>query len=196
MATVFLYLAFLFAEQHTFSKKMAGLFTNDNRFQNFQVSLHKIDVAIKSYLWIKTVAGISALIVFKLVGLEFALFFAALLFLMNYIPFIGAVIGLLFPVIMALVQFKTLTPCLIIISAITVFGFAIANIFEPKMMGKTMNLSPLAILLALAIFGTLWGIIGMIVSVPITVTIMIATVSFPHTRGIALLLSENGEVSQ
>jgi len=199
MATVLLYLAFLLAEQHTFSKKMAGLFTDGKRHQHFLDSLHKIDSAVKSYLSIKTLAGIiagtGALIVFKLVSLEFALFFAALIFLMNFIPFVGAIIGMLFPAIMALVQFDTLTPCLIIVGAITAIVFSIGNIFEPRMMGKTMNLSPLAILLALATFGTLWGITGMIVSVPITVTIMIASSSFPRTRGIAVLLSEKGELS-
>lgn len=199
MATVLLYLAFLLAEQHTFNKKIAALFTNANRHQSFLESLQKIDSAIKSYLSIKTlagvIAGIGALIVFKLVGLEFALFFAALIALMNFIPYIGAILGMLFPVIMALVQFETLTPCLIILAVLTAIGFSVGNIFEPRMMGKTMNLSPLAILLALATFGAIWGVAGMIVSVPITVTIMITLASFPHTRGIAVLLSERGALS-
>lgn len=199
IATVLLYLAFLLAEQHTFSKKITGLFTDSKRHQSFVDSLEKIDSAVKSYLSIKTlagfIAGISSLIVFKLVGLEFALVFAALIFLMNFIPFVGAIIGMLFPVIMALVQFDTLAPCLIIVGAVSVIVFATGNIFEPKLMGKTMNLSPLAILLALATFGTLWGITGMIVSVPITVIIMIASSTFPRTRGIAVLLSEKGDLS-
>ena len=70
----------------------------------------------------------------------------------------------------------------------------IGSLVEPKLMGNTLNISPLVAILALAVWGTLWGITGMLLSVPITVALIILLSQFKSTRSIAILLSEKGRV--
>jgi predicted PurR-regulated permease PerM len=66
---------------------------------------------------------------------------------------------------------------------------------EPRLIGKSLNLSPLVILLSLAVWGSLWGFAGLLLAVPITVTIMIILTQFGSTRPIAILLSDSGEIA-
>ena len=72
--------------------------------------------------------------------------------------------------------------------------FCIGSLVEPKLMGNRLNLSPLVILLSLGLWGTIWGIAGMFLCVPITVIIMIICAYFPETRAVAVALSSNGEL--
>ena len=71
----------------------------------------------------------------------------------------------------------------------------ISNILEPKLMGDSLNISPLVALLALAFWGAIWGITGMIVSIPITVILIILLAQFPKTKSIAILMSHHGKIS-
>jgi predicted PurR-regulated permease PerM len=68
-------------------------------------------------------------------------------------------------------------------------------VLEPRMMGKTLNLSPVVILFSLALWGSIWGIIGMFLCVPITAIAMIVMAQFRQTRPLAIFLSANGEVA-
>ena len=70
----------------------------------------------------------------------------------------------------------------------------VASVIEPKIMGKSLNLSPLVVLITLAIWGTVWGVLGMIISVPVTSIMVIVLAQFPNTRNIAVLLSESGNI--
>jgi AI-2 transport protein TqsA len=70
----------------------------------------------------------------------------------------------------------------------------IGNFLEPKLTGDLLNISPIVTLLSLAFWGLIWGIIGMFISVPITVILIIALAKIPKTRPIAILLSQNGRV--
>ncbi len=71
----------------------------------------------------------------------------------------------------------------------------ISNILEPKLMGDSLNISPLVALFALAFWGAIWGITGMIVSVPITVILIILLAQFPKNKSIAILMSHHGKIS-
>lgn len=71
----------------------------------------------------------------------------------------------------------------------------IGNILEPKIMGKSLNISSLVVILSLTFWGALWGVTGMILSVPITVVMIILCAEFPQTRFVAIMLSEHGEIS-
>jgi len=72
--------------------------------------------------------------------------------------------------------------------------FTVGNILEPRIMGNSLNISPLVALVALAFWGTLWGITGMFLSVPITVIMIIVFSQFKRTRPVAILLSEKGKL--
>jgi predicted PurR-regulated permease PerM len=78
---------------------------------------------------------------------------------------------------------------------LTAVQFCIGSLLEPKLMGNRLNLSPIVILLSLGLWGSVWGIPGMFLCVPITVIIMIVCSYFPSARPFAILLSGNGEVA-
>ncbi len=194
-----IYLMFLFIEQRSFDQKLHALLgDNPKRSQEIIRILQQIDNDIRKYLGVKTftsaATGIISYIVMRAVDLSFAEFWAVLIFLLNFIPSIGSIIATIFPTILALVDADTLWPFLVVGGGITSLQFAIGNIIEPRLMGNTLNLSPLIILLSLALWGTLWGIPGAVLCVPITVICTIVCSYFPATRPIAILLSKNGEL--
>ena len=79
-------------------------------------------------------------------------------------------------------------------SALTAAQFAVGSLLEPRVMGRSLNLSPVVILLALALWGSVWGIVGAILCVPLTVIMMIVFSRFESTRPAAILLSLDGRL--
>ena len=71
---------------------------------------------------------------------------------------------------------------------------AIGSFLEPRLLGNTLNISPLVVILSLALWGLLWGVVGMLLCVPITIILIIIFAQFPKTRPIAVFLSKNGKV--
>ena len=98
------------------------------------------------------------------------------------------------PALFALLQFGEFIPFLIILLGIGAIGLLVGSFLEPKLMGNTLNISPLIAIMALAFWGSIWGIVGMLLSVPITVAMIIVFAQFPQTRAIAILFSEKGRV--
>jgi predicted PurR-regulated permease PerM len=70
----------------------------------------------------------------------------------------------------------------------------VGNFIEPKIMGNSLNISPLVVLVALIVWGAIWGIVGMLLSVPITVMMIIIMAQFENTKSLAILLSATGEL--
>jgi predicted PurR-regulated permease PerM len=128
------------------------------------------------------------------VGVDFAAFWALMIFLLNFIPIIGALLGVTFPSLLALVQFETIGPFLVTSLALSGAQFVVSNLVEPRLMGRKLHLSPLVIILSLAFWGGLWGVVGMILCVPIMVILMIICGHFGPTRPIAIMLSSDGEI--
>ena len=131
-----------------------------------------------------------------IVGVDFAPFWALLIFLLNFIPTIGSIIATIFPSLIALVQFDTLGPFFLVGGGLTGIQILIGNILEPKFTGSSLNLSPTIILLNLSLWGVIWGIPGMFLCVPFLVISMIVFSHFPQTRAIAVLLSSDGRISE
>jgi predicted PurR-regulated permease PerM len=107
---------------------------------------------------------------------------------------VGAVLGVAFPALLALVQFTTLGPFLAIAIGLTSVQALIGNVVEPMLMGRSLNMSSFAIVLKLTFWGTIWGFVGMFLSVPIMVLIMIVCANVPSWRWVALLLSKDGQI--
>ena len=193
---VAIYVAFLLLEQRYFSVKVRLLFPDKNRRRKVLSVLHEIQVQIRQYLYLKTVVsaltGVLSYLVLIWVGVDYAPFWALLVFLLNYIPTIGSLVAVALPTLLALVQFETLTPFLILLVSLGSLQMLIGNVIEPRLMGSSLNLSPLVVILALSTWGQIWGVIGMLLSVPVTVIGMIILSHFPHTRPVAIMLSENG----
>jgi len=198
LLVVTLYAALLLVEQRSFSAKIANLSRDPNTEARIRQVTTDINARIGSYLGLKTVLsillGILSWAVMAFVGLEFAVFWAVLIALLNYIPYIGSVLGVFFPVLMAIVQFGTANQILAVLVPLSVVQFLVGNILDPFVMSKSLNLSPFAILVSLTVWTGLWGIPGAFLAVPITAILTIVLSEFPGSRPIAVLLSKNGDV--
>jgi predicted PurR-regulated permease PerM len=196
---IIVYLIFLLLEQRTFAAKIRALVRDPERREDVFNLIDKIRSDIRSYIGIKVLTSAAtallSYVVLSLVGVDFASFWAVLIFFLNFIPTIGSIIATAFPSVLALVQFDTLAPFVVIASVLTLLQFCIGSLLEPRLMGNRLNLSPIVILLSLGLWGTLWGIPGMFLCVPITVVMVIIFSYFPETRPAAILLSGNGELS-
>jgi AI-2 transport protein TqsA len=95
---------------------------------------------------------------------------------------------------MAVVQFGDLATILTLLLALTALQFVIGNFLDPYVMGNSLNLSPFAILISLALWSELWGIPGAFLAVPITAIVTIVFSEFPGTRPVAVLLSKSGRI--
>ena len=160
--------------------------------------LDRISADIHRYIQIKSaLAAMTCAVgyaVMTLVGVDFAGFWAVLIFFLYFIPTLGSIVAIAAPALLTLVQFATLTPFLIVLLVFGPVQILMANAVEPAIMGRSLNLSPLVIIGSLMLWGTIWGVIGMFLCVPIMVVLMIVLANFEQTRPIAILLSANGEV--
>ena len=102
--------------------------------------------------------------------------------------------GVAFPAILALVQFDTFTPFVILVATLGAVQFVVGNVVEPRLMGSSLNLSPLVVILSLSLWGQLWGVVGMFLSVPLTVITMIILSNFSATQPFAVALSQDGQI--
>lgn len=196
---IIVYLIFLLLEQRTFADKIKAIIQNRSKQKDAFELIDKMRSDIRTYVAIKVLTsaatGILSFLVLNFVGVDFASFWAVLIFLLNFIPTIGSIIATAFPSLLTLVQFDTLGPFILTISILSGIQFCIGSLVEPKLMGNRLNLSPIVILLSLGLWGSIWGIPGMFLCVPITVIMMIVCSYFPHTRPVAVLLSGNGRVA-
>lgn len=195
---ILLYTFFLLIEQHTFTRKIAALRLDKDRKESIATLIANINKAVRTYIGVKFAAsfttGLLSYAVIKYAGLDFALFWAFLIFVFNFIPTIGSIVATLFPSLIALVQFDHLSPFFIILIGVGFIQLCIGGILEPKLYGDSLNISPFVIVISLVLWGLLWGIVGMLLCVPITVIMINVFAQFPRTRPVAVLLSQNGKV--
>jgi len=195
---VLVYVMFLLFEQKGFDKKLRALFPDRIRRDEIHSLLHRMQEQIQTYVAIKTATSVLtggvSYGVLKIVGVDFAEFWGFIIFLLNYIPTVGSLLGIIFPALLALVQFSTPVPFFIVLGGIGGVQFLIGNVLEPRLTGSSLNISPLVVILSLALWGSIWGIVGMFLCVPLTVIAMIILSHFERTRPIAILLSGDGRV--
>jgi predicted PurR-regulated permease PerM len=195
---ILVYTLFIFLEQKCFLPKIDRMTGSGHQQTKVRRIMRQIYDDTKTYIGIKTftslLTGFVSYWIMASVGLDFAIFWALIIFLFNYIPTIGSIIATFFPSILALVQFPSLGPFLVVVIGVVLTQVIVGNIVEPRLMGNTLNLSPLVILLSLALWGTVWGVPGAILCVPITVLLAIIFSNFQNTRAVAVLLSRDGEI--
>lgn len=195
---VLLYTLFLLFEQQTFPRKIAALRMDKERKDSLSKMFTNINISVRKYIGVKFLAslstGVFSYVVIQYAGLDFALFWAFVIFVFNFIPTIGSIVATFFPSLIALVQFETLTPFFIILIGVGLIQILIGVILEPKFYGNSLNISPLVIVISLVFWGQLWGIVGMLLCVPITVIMINVFAQFTRTRPIAVLLSQNGKL--
>jgi len=196
-ALIALYVAFLFAAQSSFPKKMDDLFPDPvSRMQAGKVG-ERIRSSIEKYISVQTIISLMQTVISYIgmtaLGLDNALFWALVIFILNYIPIVGGLAAVALPCLYALVEFDSLGRVAVLAGVLFGAQTIIGNTIQPKMMGDSMNLSALVVVLSLSLWAALWGGVGAFLSAPLTVIIMIILAQFPTTRWIAVLLSADGQ---
>lgn len=192
------YTVFIFLEESSFKKKLEKVFPDSQKFEETYRLIEKVESSVSKYLGLKTLicltTGILSYIVLLLVGVDFPVFWAFLIFLLNYIPVLGSYVATILPVLFSFLQFGNFTSGLLVLLFVGAIQVVIGNFIDPRVMGNSVNLSPLVIILSLAFWGAIWGIPGMFLSVPIMVIIVIAFSKMPRFRPLAIIMSGNGEI--
>ncbi|MFH1158523.1 MAG: AI-2E family transporter [Pseudomonadota bacterium] len=195
---VMFYTGFLLYEQRFFDKKISGMIGAPETERHVRHILRNIDIKVQRYIWVKTLvsalAGILTFVVLRSWQVDFAAFWGLMAFFLNFIPYIGALTAIVLPAMIALVQFSDMTTFLIVLAGLSAVHGGIGHALDPFLMGKSLNLSPIFIISSLAMWGMIWGIPGMFLSIPILAVVMITLSQFPATRPIAVLLSKTGVI--
>ncbi len=159
--------------------------------KTFKDITEQIQKYIVTKFLISLLLGIVVGIVSWAFGIKFFIVWAVLSILLNFIPNIGSVIAVLFISLMALIQFESFSYALFVASTLILIQNLIGNLLEPKIFGNRLGLNPLVILLSLMLWGYLWGIIGMLLSVPLTAVlkIIISNSTSKNMRFITNLMS-------
>ena len=192
------YVLFLLAQQRYMPRKMDLIVADPSRRQRLEGIIDRIQHDIQRYILVMVIQaviiGVLTYVVLTLVGVEFAALWSMVVALLSFLSTIGTVIGIALPALITLLQFGTLTPFLIVLASLAVMQILVSNLIQPAMMGKSLNLSPFVVLVALAVWTTIWGAAGAVLSVPITIAAVIIMANVPSLRPVAILLSLDGEV--
>ena len=156
--------------------------------------MRQVESNIRRYLATKTalsaITGILVTLILAYLGLELAVVFGVLTFILNFIPSIGSIIATLLPLPVAYAQFESgwmlLWVLLLLPGSVQML---IGNVIEPRIMGEGLDLHPITILFALTFWGLLWGPIGAILAVPITAILRIAMARFQSLQPVAEIMA-------
>ncbi len=194
------YLLFLFIEEPMFRKKLLLITKDIDKHNDTKDLLSDMQHAITHYVGLKTlislISAVSCFVAMLLFGLHSALFWAFFIFILNFIPVVGSTFSVFLPTLFALIQFGDGTVALFLLLTLVSIQTLVGNVVEPKLMGDSLNISPLVAILALSFWGAIWGLTGMMVSVPITVIIIILLSKIESTKSIAIMLSQNGKLEK
>ncbi len=192
LAMVVVYVGFLLAEQPHLPGKLERLQSDAARRDETGAVIHAIARQVQAYLGVCTfLSAIMALATYALLvamQVNFAGFWALVLFLLTYIPTVGAA-GVLLPATMALLQYGSFAPFLVVVIALGGLHFVLANIVSTVMLGRTLDMSPLAIILSLTFWGLVWGIAGLFLAVPLTGAFAIVCRHVENLRWVAVMLA-------
>jgi predicted PurR-regulated permease PerM len=197
---VLIYVLFILLEESIVLIKIDSIYPDPNDNNRIRGIVDKIKSSIRNYITLKTMTsfatGFLSYFALWFIGIDAPMFWAFLIFVLNYIPTIGSLIATAFPAIFALLQFGEFWPLLLVVMLVGAVQIVVGSIIEPRIMGDSFNISPLVVIISLSFWGTLWGIIGLVLSVPITVILIIIFAEFSSTRSVAIMLSENGKVGE
>jgi len=138
---------------------------------------------------ISLITGIVTALYLTVLGVDFAFLWGAVAFLLNYIPNIGSMIAVVPPTVVALLQFPGAGTALITVAGLTAVQMTIGNFFDPRAMGRSLSLSPLAVFTSMVFWGWMWGVAGVFLSVQLTVLLKLLCEHVEALRPLALLIA-------
>ncbi len=193
---VLLTVAFILAEAAGLPKKLRAAFdVGDTELDQFAAVL----TDLQTYLSVKTKISLATVVLAGvatwLVGVDYPLLWALVAFLLNYVPTLGSIIAGGPPVLLALVQYGW-ERALIVVVAYVVINVVMGNVIEPRLMGRSLGLSALVVFLSLVFWGFIWGPVGMVLSVPLTMLVKILLEHSDDMRWLAVLLSSGAETRE
>ncbi|MDR1580187.1 MAG: AI-2E family transporter [Synergistaceae bacterium] len=193
LAMVMVFLIFMLLESPFMENRLNTAFTGEQGETVARVS-DKIVSQISKYLRtlavISFATGVCVWFALWLIGVEFALTWGVLAFVLNFIPTLGSIVASIPPILVAIVQgYPNPTPAVLTLLALLAIQFTIGNILTPKIMGDTLDLSPVLILISLMFWGIIWGVVGALLSVPIAVMIKIICENVAALDFVAILMS-------
>lgn len=200
-AIILVYVVFFLIEDTSRKLKIDSLFPNkEKNYRKFINNLNRISKAISSYIWQKTIisliTGTISFVILTIMNIDYAFLWSFLIFVFNFVPYIGPLLSSLFPAIFAILSTSDLMYFIYVFAAMEGVQIILGNFIEPKMMGKGTNLGPVIVIISLAFWGMIWGIAGMILAIPITAVIVIILSQIHSTRYLAILLSEKGDITE
>ncbi len=187
-----LYIMFLIAEKVSFPHRLALAF-GEQHGERIMSVVGKINLAISQYVAVKTLvsalAGISSYVVLAFFQVELAATWGILIFLLNYIPYLGSLIAVSVPILLSFLQFDEIWKGFVIAGLLIGIQQVIGSWIEPRMAGQRLDVSPLLIVLSLAFWSFMWGIVGAILAVPLLVCVKLILENIAETKPIATLIS-------
>jgi predicted PurR-regulated permease PerM len=190
---VALFLVFLLAESDSFPAKIHRALAPRNA-ERVTVVLRNIEIQVRRYLLTKTlvnlVNGTLVTILMASFGVDFPLLWGVLTFLAHFIPQVGAALSVGFPTLFLFLQFGDSPGKALLVALLNIaIQFVIGSVVEPRILGTSLDLSPLVVLVSLIFWGWLWGPWGMVLAVPMAATIKIVCENIGPLRPISVLMS-------
>ena len=200
LAVVVLYAIFMLIEKRAFGRKIDRLYADPSRAKRLRTVIQAINDRVGNYLALKTLLSVGLGVVtwaaMAWMGLGFAGLSGLLAGLLNYIPYVGSVLGVVVPALLALLSGADNVSLFWLCLGLSVVQLLNGNLLDPYLMGNSLNLSPLIILFSLAVWSKLWGIPGALLAVPFAAVMLIVLQEFEGTRPLAVLLSRDGQLDE
>jgi AI-2 transport protein TqsA len=199
VVVVLVYLVFLLIEQAGFARRIETAF-GPERGRRVLVVVGRINASITQYLAVKTfvslLTGLLTTVVLLAFGVNYPILWGIVTYLLNYIPYLGSMVAVVLPVLLSVVQEGSLWPAVAVLVLLVAINNLIGFVVEPLMAGRRLDLSPLVILVSLALGGSVWGVVGMILAVPLAVVIKTILENIEETRPIAGLMAHADAVAE
>ncbi|MBI3438855.1 MAG: AI-2E family transporter [Proteobacteria bacterium] len=197
VAFILIYLAFLFPAAAVMPRKFNAMLGRGEARDAARAVMDRVRKSMERYLWVQTVVSLMitglTYVTLMALGLQNALFWAFLIFFLNFIPTVGPAIAIALVTLVAMVQFQGFEHVASVFVGVSIWPFLIGNLVMPRLASESLNLSAVVMLLALAIWSAIWGLAGAFLAAPLTVMLMIVLAQFHDTRWIAILLSADGK---
>jgi predicted PurR-regulated permease PerM len=186
-------LCLLLAELHQFRAKLHHAFqaeTSQRVLRILETLMDRFRRYFVARTLVSAINGVCAGLLAWLVGLDFAFVWGLLAFVLNYVPTLGSILAVAPPVLQSLVQADG--PGLILLTATTqgLLQIVLGNFLDPKIEGRMLSISPLAVLVSIVFWGWVWGIPGALLGVPMTVSLVIVCQQSERLRPIGVLLGD------
>ncbi|MDD3823314.1 MAG: AI-2E family transporter [Sphaerochaetaceae bacterium] len=189
---IYIFVLFLLMERQSLIPKLK-IAAPGGKGMRVAVLFERVNRQVSKYLLLKALISVATGVLFYLAslatGLDFAIMWGVLAFILNFIPSIGSIIITIMTIVMALLQFfpnwaNIIYVAVLMISIQTVLG----NILDPRIQGVQLNLSPFVILVSLSLWGFIWGVAGMFLAVPITSVLQIVCANVQSLKPVAVMI--------